>query len=303
MTKKQQGILLAAAVLAVILLFVFGRTTDKPVAIAATENHRPDDGHDHDASQGNEAALDFPTMLGIAKQKLNTQQRNRVTALENSLAAATNEQQKIQAYRRLAKFWKDSAGIFVPYAQYTADAAKLENSEKSLTFAAHLLLTELQGVDEPPLRLWMAREARTLFEKAYALNPDNDSTAVGLGSCYLFGAINQGEMPMKGINLMRQAAERNPNNAYAHYMLGVGAFMSAQWDKAIERFLNVLEIEPDNMEAMLRMADAYERSGKKTEAKQWFIRFTETVRRLEKEGKFRSNPDMMQQLENHIKSL
>ena len=31
----------------------------------------------------------------------------------------------------LADFWKDSVGIFVPYAYYLSEAAKLDNSEKN----------------------------------------------------------------------------------------------------------------------------------------------------------------------------
>ena len=149
----------------------------------------------------------------------------------------------------------------------------------------------------------MAKEARSLFEQAYGLNPKNDSTAIGLGSCYFFGAVNSGEMPMKGVNLIREVTEKTPNNAYAHYMLGMGAFISAQWPKAVERFSRVVELEPDNMEALLRLADASEKTGDKTAAKKWFIRFTETVQRLEKQGKFRSNPDMIKKIEDHIKTL
>lgn len=303
MMKRQQIIFITTAALAVILLYAFGPTTKQQPADTAATTHSPDDGHDHSAEANAEGTLDFTTMLGTAKQKLNPEQLKRVMELENSVVRGDVKQQQIHAFHMLARFWKDSVGIFVPYAKYTAEAAKLENSEKSLTFAAHLLLTELQGVEELPLQVWMAKEARTLFEKAYESNPENDSTAVGLGSCYFFGAMNPGEMPMKGINLIREVTNKNPDNAYAHYMLGMGAFISAQWPKAVERFSRVVELEPNNMEALLRLADAAERTGDKAAAKKWFIRFTQTVQRLEKEGKFRSNPDMMQRIEDHIKTL
>ena len=120
----------------------------------------------------------------------------------------------------MANFWRDSAHMLLPYAYYTGMASKLENSEKSLTFAAHYFLEGFASKDNPGLKQWMASEAKELFEKALVLNPDNDSTKVGLGSCYLFGNIS--ENPMQGIQLIREVVERDPDNMYAQFMLGMG---------------------------------------------------------------------------------
>ena len=294
--NRQQLIFLSTAVLAVFLLFFLGRTTPKP--------HTADDGHDHSVQQQQQqpAALDFPTMLGLAKKRLNPAQLEKVTGWENSVVRGAVKEQQITVYRTLARFWMDTIGAFVPYAKYLAEAAKLENSEKNLTFAAHLLLAELQTVSEQPLQVWMATEAKELFEKALELNPANDSTKVGLGSCYFFGGGGN-EPPMKGIGYLREVAEKNPGNAYAQYMLGVGSFISRQWPKAIERFTKVVELEPDNLEALLRLADASEQSGDKAAAKKWYRQFVATVKRLEKNGTFKGNPQMLQQIEEHIKTL
>jgi cytochrome c-type biogenesis protein CcmH/NrfG len=108
---------------------------------------------------------------------------------------------------------------------------------------------------------------------------------------------------MKGIGLLREVSEKNPGNAYAQYMLGVGSTVSGQWAKAIERFTKVAELEPNNMEVLLRLADACEKSGDKAAAKKWFEQFLKTVKRLEAAGKFKANPEMVKQIEEHIKSL
>ena len=292
--NRQQLIFLSTAVLAVFLLFFFGRTTPKP--------HTADDGHDHSTEQQAPAGLDFPTMLGLAKKRLNPAQLEKVTGWENSVVRGAVKEQQITMYRTMARFWMDSIGAFVPYAKYLGEAAKLENSEKNLTFAAHLLLAELQSVQEQPLQVWMATEAKQLFEKALELNPANDSTKVGLGSCFFFGGGGN-EPPMKGIGYLREVAEKNPANTYAQYMLGVGSFISRQWPKAIERFTRVVELEPTNLEALLRLADACEQSGDKAAAKKWYQQFVATVKRLEQNGSFKSNPAMLQQIEAHIKEL
>jgi tetratricopeptide (TPR) repeat protein len=285
--------LISTAVLAVFLLFFFGRTV---------ADHS---GHNHAAPAMNkpaEQSLDFPTMLGLAKKRLTPLQLEKVTQWENAVVRGNVKDQQIQTYKTLSRFWMDSVGAFVPYVKYIGEAAKLESSEKNLTFAAHLLIAELQKVEEEPLKIWMAKEAKELFEKALELNPANDSTKVGLGSTYFFGAAAN-EPPMKGIGLIREVTEKNPNNAYAHYMLGVGSSVSGQWPKAIERFTRVAELEPENLEVLLRLADINERTGDKAAAKNWYERLLKTIRRQEQTGKMKPNPEMVRQIEEHVKSL
>lgn len=300
--NRQQIISVTAAITAVFLLYFFGRTVPKTVK----DDHA---GHDHSttatpatAANTQAVTLDFPTMLGLAKKRLNAQQLQKVTEWENSVVRGDVKNQQIQVYRKLSAFWMDTIGAFVPYAKYIAEAAKLENSEKNLTFAAHLFLRELQTVSEQPLQVWMAKEAKELFEKAYALNPTNDSTKVGLGSTYFFGGAGN-EAPMRGIALIREVAEKDPQNAFAQYMMGVGSTISGQWPKAIERFEKVLALEPQNLEVILRLADAYKTNGDNANAKKKYELFLQTVRSLETQGKFRSSPEMMKQIEEQIKLL
>lgn len=300
--SRQQLLSIIAAVTAVFLLFFFGRTIPKQ----QVDDHA---GHDHSktvappsASAGSAVTLDFPTMLGLAKKRLNSAQLQKVTEWENSVVRGDVKNQQIQVYRKLSAFWMDTIGAFVPYAKYLGEAAKLENSEKNLTFAAHLFLREVQSVSEQPLQIWMAKEAKELFEKALAINPANDSTKVGLGSTFFFGGAGN-EPPMKGIGLIKEVVEKNPDNTYAQYMLGVGSFVSGQWPKAIERFEKVLTLEPQNIEVILRLADAYEKSNDKASAKKKYELFLQTVKSLEIQGKFKSNPEMLKQIEDHIKLL
>lgn len=282
-------------------MFFFGRTVPK----THVDDHA---GHDHSktaappsANTGN-VALDFPTMLGLAKKRLTAAQLQKVTEWENSVVRGDVKNQQIKVYRTMSAFWMDTIGAFVPYAKYLGEAAKLENSEKNLTFAAHLFLREAQSVSEQPLQIWLAKEAKELFEKALEVNPANDSTKVGLGSTYFFGGAGN-EPPMRGIALIREVAEKNPDDSFSQYMLGIGSTISGQWPKAIERFEKVLALEPQNLELILRLADTYEKSGDKANAKKKYELFLQTVKSLETQGKFKSNPEMLKQIEDHIKLL
>ena len=176
--------------------------------------------------------------------------------------------QQIHVYHQLARFWKDSAHIFEPYAWYVAEAARLENSEKSLTFAAQLFLENLQSDEVADRRKWKALQAKDLFERSLKINPGNDSASVGLGAAYLFGEISA--TPMEGILKIREVAERDSNNMYAQFMLGRASLISGQYDKAVSRLETVHRHEPGNLDAILLLAEVYERTGDKTSAIKWY---------------------------------
>lgn len=210
--------------------------------------------------------LSTDTILVKAKEKLNPNQLKHVTLLEGLTQANTANQQK--AFTNLAQFWKDTVRLFEPYAYYTAKAAKLENSEKSLTFAAQQFIDNLLGVGEPALQTWLATQAKDLFERALKLNPNNDSSKIGLGACYILGNISNN--PMEGILPIREIATKNPNNLYAQFVLGVGGRKSNQLDKAIERFLIVANADPKNIMAIINLAECYELKQDKANAVKWY---------------------------------
>ncbi len=254
--KKSPIILTVLSLVLLFGLYFGGRT----VPLKTNTTHSENDGHDHSAEK-----IDFKKdILAEAKQKLSPEQSQRITALENSVIRGDVNEQQIHVYHQLARFWKDSAKLFEPYAYYTAEASKLENSEKSLTFAARLFLDRLMATSEPAMQTWLASNAKVLLENALKINPANDSSKIGLGACYIFGNISSN--PMEGILPVREVVQRNPGNVYGQMVLGLGGKKSGQYDKAIERFLAVLKAEPTNVEAVFHIAESYDLKGDKANA-------------------------------------
>ena len=254
--NKQQILLISGGALLFCLVYFFGNTIppkklNAPAVNTAESNH-----------------IDINSILAASRQELTPSQQAYEARLQSSVVRGDVKEQQIKVYRQLADFWRDSAHLLLPYAWYTAQAAKLENSQKSLTFAAQFLLEGLRRQDNPELRKWMATEAKELFENALQISSDNDSLKVGLGSCYLFGNI--GANPMEGIKKIQEVAERDPGNLYAQFVLGVGGLQSGQLDKAIERLTKVAEGEPGNVEAVLLLAEACERKGDHANAIKWY---------------------------------
>lgn len=279
--NKAQWITIGVGVLLVVGLFRFGRKAAKLSEIETPIQ----------SVAQNEVTAD--SILFHAKEILKPHQVSWMNNLEQSVTRGDVKAQKLKVYHQLAHFWKDSVGLFEPYAWYEAEAARLENSEKSLTFAAHLLLENLRDTEEnAQLKRWKALQAKDLFERSLKINDKNDSTVVGLEACYIFGGIS--ETPMQAIAKLRQVVEKDSTNVFALMVLGYGSIMSEQYDNAIERFGRVVALQPNNLEAILRTAEVYERKADTANAIKWYSNALPVAA---------INPNMKTALEKRIEQL
>lgn len=283
--KKQQYLLLSGSLILFIVLFFFGNTIPPktaPVQPASTV---------HAAAGASIPAVTTANVIAQAKTQLSPAQASRISQLENSVVRGDVKAQQINVYHQLADFWDDTLHQHILGAYYTGEAAKLENSEKKLTFAARLMLDGLMDENDPARQNWLATNAKALFEKSLELNPANDSAKIGIGACYMFGNI--ADNPMQGILAIREVVEKNPDNLYGQMMLGIGGIRSGQFDRAIERFTLVVNKQPDNMEAVLYLSEAYERKGDKVNAVKWYKIAAQKIR----------VPEAKKAIEERIKSL
>jgi tetratricopeptide (TPR) repeat protein len=241
------------------------------------------------------ATFNITDSIQKAKQGLSTSRLLYVSNLENSITRGDVKQQSQNNYIHLANFWKDSVNAFLPYAYYLSEAYKLDNSEKSLTFAARLILDSMRRRENDLIKAWEAETAIVLFEKAIQLNPDNDDLRIGLGSCYVYGKGMSGNAAetMKGIQELLKVVAKDSNNMKAQMILGIGDVISKQYDKAITRLNKVVAAEPGNLEAVSWLADVYAESGDKTNAVKWY----------EYSKKLVNNPEYSKEVDIRIKAL
>jgi tetratricopeptide (TPR) repeat protein len=256
--KKQQWIVVLAGLILVLVVYIAGVTS-------TPKSSTPAAGAPQSAGV---QPVTTELLLQKAKQRLKPEQVARLAAIESSVKRGDVKDQQLHVFHQLAKFWSDSARMFEPYAYYTSEAAKLENSEKSLTFAAHLFLDNLLTEGDPAMQHWLGDNAKVLLDKALVINPANDSSKIGLGICYMFGNIS--DNPMQGILEVRKVVQEHPDNLYGQLVLGLGGKKSGQYDKAIERFKIVVDKQPDNLEAIFNLAETFEMKGDKANAVIWY---------------------------------
>jgi tetratricopeptide (TPR) repeat protein len=280
--KRQQLLLISGGLVVLILLFFFGKTTapkkETPVMPMAQEASRS-------------KTVSFNDILGSARQRLSKEQNDRLIALENAVTRGDVKDQKLHIYHQLANFWKDSAQVFEPYAYYSGEAAKLENSEKSLNFAARLFIDNLLAASDPSMQNWLAINGKDLYDRSLAINPNNDSAKIGIGACYMFGNIS--DNPMQGILTVREIVQKNPENIYGHWILGLGGKKSGQFDKAIDHFNKVVAKQPTNVDVVFQLAETNELKGNNAEAVKWY----------EAAKKLIDNPNIKAEIDKRIQNL
>ena len=92
---------------------------------------------------------------------------------------------------------------------------------------------------------------------------------------------------------VRQVIDRDSANVFAQMILGHGSIISGQYDKAIDRFEKVVGLQPDNLEALIMLAEVYERKADKVSAALWYNKAMPLVK----------NPELKKELQNRIEDL
>jgi tetratricopeptide (TPR) repeat protein len=199
----------------------------------------------------------FDSLLNAAKKKLSPAAQAEISRQENTITRGDVKEQQILAYETLGKLWQQNKNRQIA-AYYFAQSGKLENSQKKLNFAAHLLSEELHEERDPHIRQWMSEVAIGCYQQSIELNPANDTTRIDLAEIYFNGT---GET-MKGIEQLLTIVRKDSTNIPANIILGRMAVESGQLDKAILRGQTILRVDKDNIEARLFLAEAYKRTGK-----------------------------------------
>ncbi len=131
------------------------------------------------------------------------------------------------------------------------------------------------------------------YEAVLDLLPEDLEAMTSLGVCYVEGSSFTGQPPMKGIGMLRKVLEIDPDNINALINLGYFSAKSGQYEKAIARFERVLEIDPEFAEAYLYLSDTYIQMGEKEKA----------IESLESFKQFVDDPVRRQQMDVFIENI
>jgi tetratricopeptide (TPR) repeat protein len=242
----------------------------------ATDEH---EGHLHE-SEGSEASAAHtkasPEALAKLKSLLADYRRegdgpNRIKLAEQIAAQ----------YTAVAKY--DSAGY------YYEQVAAARPGEKTYQKAADQYFEAFSFAANEDRTKALGAKAQDLYGKVLKNNPANLDAKTNLAMTY----IAAGEQPMQGIQLLREVINADPNNEKALFNLGILSIQSGQYDKAVERFRHLVEVNPKHIQGNFYLAVCLAETDKKEEARQVFT----NAKKLD------SNPEFQASIDTELKKL
>lgn len=276
-----------------VAVLYLGGTTVQPGKTAMPKPDAPHvagDDHEHTPGDGHRHVAEPDSFLAKARAQMPAHGLEEIVALEERLPkSGADSSAFIQTFEKLADVYREHRQP-IAATYYRAIAARLAGSPEKLTFAGRSALGLLESPQTPPdERLWAAQTAVALFNRALAQTPDADTLQLALAVAYIEGT---GET-MQGVQQLLAVTRKNPSHIPANLLLGRLAVQSAQWDKAAGRFQTVLRQDPNNVEALLGLADTYRGRGDKDEAIKTFEQAKSVV----------NNPDFSRDIDAYVKTF
>ncbi|MES2621455.1 MAG: tetratricopeptide repeat protein [Bacteroidota bacterium] len=198
-----------------------------------------------------------------------------------SLAASKNYKDLLSEYVKLDK------PLAVAY--YTIQLAEKENKAASFTSAGDYNSMLMQTAPDEKAKNFLSNNALECYQKAVALDSTNTENRLRLASAYMSG----GGAPMQGVTILLDIVNKDSTNVDALLMLGRFGIISGQYDKAIGRLEKILYLHPQNSEALLLIAEAYNNQGNKSKAIEMLQRCKKSV----------SDPDAKKEIDKYIESI
>lgn len=203
----------------------------------------------------------LPEIMHQAKENLPPEQLGVVQQLEVDLKQLNNSEEQTEVLKTISSFWNNNQQ-FALGGHYAEELAKGESTDSSWSIAATTYAICFQRSQEESLRDFCAKRSISAFENAVSLNPKNTTHKINLALMYVDGT----PQPMKGIGMLTEIAEQEPDNILVFKTLGRLSLRTGQFEKAAARLENAVRINKKDTDAHFLLAEAYKGLGREKEA-------------------------------------
>lgn len=197
-------------------------------------------------------------------KSLSNSEKQLLAKFKKQLQSANNLQEKTQWHDSLAAIYKkynhwDSVAFYSEQIaqQYNQKDTWLKTAESYFeAFSFTLDTARLRTLGEKSLKA---------YEKVLAFDPENLLVQTKMG--VLYKTLNP-QAPMKGIQMVASVVRKDPNNELALFYLGTFYAERGAFHEATARFEKVVNLNPQNVDAWLYLAQCYEETQRPQKAKQ-----------------------------------
>lgn len=253
MFKTKHYILLSSVAILMVILY----SLDIKGLVKPKEN----EGMQNTATVGDKpvAEVSAESITILSKEMISANLAADISNLEKELKNSSGDE-AIALQKQLAQKWDDVNQPAAAAFSYEA-IAEAEKTYKTWLLAGDRFTDGYQNYRDTTATAGLLNKAINAYNKALALEPKSLDAQTGLGVAYVTGTQN----PMQGIQLLLSVVKEEPKNLKANMNLGMFSMKSGQFQKAIERFKTVIEVNP-TPEAWFYLGTSYENLAMKSEA-------------------------------------
>jgi len=233
----------------------------------------------------------MPQQAQHAHESLDIEQYIKETNSKIADKATKEKVEKLleaQSYKELiGEYQKMDKPLAIAY--YSIKLAEKENKEDAFVGAGDYNTMLMQTAPDEKARNFLSANAVSCYQKAVDLDSNNTNNKIRLAGAFM----ESGGAPMQGVSILLEIVRKDSANVDAQLMLGRFGIISGQFDKAIARLEKILYLRPQNSEALLLLAEAYNGQGNKTKAIELLERCKRTV----------TEPAAKKEIEKYIQSI
>jgi tetratricopeptide (TPR) repeat protein len=218
---------------------------------------------------------------------LNPQQQKKLRQLKALYVSAKSDVERVNTADSLASTFAamshpDSA------AHYREELARLQPGLNRYRQAGDALYEAFRSAAEPARAAALGEKTRFYYQKVLELSPDELDVKSRMAMTYVTTPS-----PMQGIMMLREVLARDPDNQTALFNLGLLSMQSRQFDKALDRFRQILGKHPQDAEARLYLGICFVELNEPEQARKEF----ETVKQTA------GDPAILQAAEQYLGQL
>ena len=253
MLKSKQYILLSSVAILMVVLY----SMDIKGLIKPKEN----EGMQNTATAGDKpvAEVSSESISTFSKEMISANLATDISNLEKQLKTTSGDE-VITLQKQLAQKWDDVNQPAAAALSYEI-IAEAEKTYQSWITAGDRFTDGYQNFKDTTATATLLNKAIYAYNKALELDPKSLDAQTGLGVAYVTGTKN----PMQGIQLLLGVVKLDPKNLKANMNLGMFSMKSGQFQKAIDRFKTVIEVNA-TPEAWFYLGTSYENLEMKSEA-------------------------------------
>ena len=174
-------------------------------------------------------------------------------------------------------------------AYYSVKMAEADYKLESFVGAGDYNTMLMQTAPDEKAKSFLSGNAVSCYKKAVEFDSSNTANQIRLAGAYM----ESGGAPMQGVSILLEIVRKDSTNVDALLMLGRFGIISGPFDKAIARLEKILYLRPQNSEALLLLAEAYNGQGNKAKAIEMLERCKKTV----------TDPKAKKEIESYIQSI